>query len=578
MISIKNSNQLDLNYMLENISQEYILNSNDFILMSLPYPFDEELYNKNLKSIYNMANKEKIKSSTGYINLVFDLVKSRPGNYEGWKFIIDFAKKHNIKFKLNEMYAISPLALEKYIENFSKTNSNGEKSLLFSRQSFLSNSNVLTSTNETIFTNEQAKLELFEINKNLTKNVDEYLSLKNQSLISLHLSNENKFDKKQLKIVKTLIKHLKANNKKLDLCLFSKHYYFSNKEFKNLLILENYIKKTYDKDYELKFYTGNEISSKKQILKANSIIDSIVNDLKTCSLSPYEKLIYVRKLLTEKPYLYENDSSQDIYSALTSRQAVCVSYSLIFKAIFDELNNPNIKVNVQIYNNSNSVYHALNNVYVNDDKYKIEGYYDCDLTNSPSNLLTNFMISPEDTFNSCKEKSIEKVDFFTLGNLLDNRRICYFSKDLNDHDHTINKTIEKNTLKYLNTPMGKKALVKSKEKKHNNSTHYLYYAIKHCLDNTIPIPIEKTKKALENVSKIKFRMSENDAQKYSSNVILETIFNSLFDYDRNNCKNTFSTSSLEIEKTNNLYDSVSSPSIKNKDETNLESAKKRSLR
>lgn len=558
MISLKNRNELNLDSMIATPTLEHQIDSRDFISMSLPYPFDEEIYDKKLKALKELIDSGRIKKNVEHVNLVFDLLKSRPGDYSGWKFVIDYAKKHNIKFKLNEMYAISPLELEKYIENFSKINATGQKSLLFSRQSFLSSGNIFTASNNTHFINEPTVLPLFAIDSNLQKNVQASLQSQTQSTISLHLKNEDQFGHGQLKTIKSFVKFLKNHlpNKKIDLCIFSKHYYFSSKEFKKLLKLEKYIRTTYNKDYELKFYSGNSIVNKTQILKANSMIDSTVKYLKSSNLSPYEKLIYVRKLLTEKAYFYGNESSQDLYSALNSRQMVCVSYSLIFKAIFDELNDPNIKVNVQLYKNeslSNSIYHALNNVYVNDSKYEIEGYYDTDLTYSPSNLLTDFMIPPNDTFNSCKNKNVEKVDFFSLGNLLDNKRVCYFSKELNEHDYTINKTIEKNTLKYLNTPLGKRALVKAKKQKHKNSIDYLYSAIHHCLNSSKPIPIEKTKKALEYVAQNQFNMSETNAKNYSANVVIETIFNSIFDYNRDACTNAFSFASKEAEKFDNSF-------------------------
>ena len=583
MISIINRSQLDLDYLLANASKEHTLNAGDFISISLPYPFKEELYDKKLEELKNLIEQKKIKCTNGYVNLVFDLVKSRPGYYDGWKFIIDYAKKHNIKFKINSRYATSPLELENYIEKFSKTFPNGKKELLFSHQFHSLNNNIITSPTNEIFDQKALSVQQFPIDSNLIKNVRNNFNIQSPKILSLHLKNEDLFGKNQLKITKSFIKSLKTNykNDKVDLCLFSKHYYFTNKEFKNLLKLENYIKKTYNKDYELKFYTGNDVINKRQILKANSMISSIVKDLKTSKLSPYEKLIYVRKLLTEKAYNYENESSQDLYSSLTSKQIVCVSYSLIFKAIFDELNDPNIKVNTQIYNNvsSNSIYHALNNVYVNDKKYKIEGYYDTDLTNSPSNSLKNFMISHCDTFNSCNEKKIEKVDFFTLKNLLDNKRICYFSKSLDEHDYTINSIIEKNTLKYLNTPLGKRAILKAKKQKYANNYDYLYNAIGQCIDNSAPIPIEKTKQALETVSRDCFKMDECSARNYAYNVVIETIFNSLFDYDRDSCKNSFATSSLKADKLDKIVnDNLKSQSNLEEKRDNQKITKKRSFR
>ena len=371
----------------------------------------------------------------------------------------------------------------------------------------------------------------------------------NNNLLALTLAYGSQFDKNQLSKTKELIDFLKHNypNKKIDICFYSKHYYYNSDEFKNLLLLEKYIKKNYSKDYELKFYSGNNIVNKEQILYANSIIKSVANQLKKSDLSPYEKLIYVRKLLTEKEYNLKNASAQDIYSVLNSNQMVCVSYALIFSAIFEELNDPNIKVTPQMYqdNDEDAVLHALNNVYVNDEKYSIEGYYDVDLTLSPSNLLTKFMVPTEDTFNTASTKNRTKVDYFKNCTLLDNRRICYFNRNIDEHDRTINNITLNNTLKHLDTPLGRKALFKAQKEQTS-----LFQAIWECMDSSNPIPLEVTKKALETVSIKHFNMTEKEAEEYSSNVITETVFNSILNYDRSKCKNAFAVESLKIESRN----------------------------
>jgi hypothetical protein len=229
---------------------------------------------------------------------------------------------------------------------------------------------------------------------------------------------------------------------------------------------------------------------------------------------------------------------------------VCVSYSLIYKAIFDELNDPNIKVNVQIYKDKDDlqVLHALNNVYVNDKKYKIEGYYDTDLTGVDANLLSYFMNPPSDTFNVASTKKREKVDFFSLGTLLDNKRVCYFTKDRDEFDLTVNDTITRNTLKYLRTPMGKKALSKTKKGNKNHSTEHIYAAIEECIDNTQPIPLDVTRNAVQQVAQKCFSMTEENAIDYSKNAIAETVFHSLLNYDREKCQNEFVKNSLKIGK------------------------------
>ena len=48
-------------------------------------------------------------------------------------------------------------------------------------------------------------------------------------------------------------------------------------------------------------------------------------------------------------------------------------------------------------------------------------------------------------------------------------------------------------------------------------------------------------------------MSETTAKNYSANVVIETIFNSIFDYNRDACTNAFSFASKEAEKFDNSF-------------------------
>ena len=57
------------------------------------------------------------------------------------------------------------------------------------------------------------------------------------------------------------------------------------------------------------------------------------------------------------------------------------------------------------------------------------------------------------------------------------------------------------------------------------------------MDASKPIPVDATKQALETVALKCFNMNEEQAADYSSNVVYETIFNSIFNYDRTKCKN-----------------------------------------
>lgn len=546
MINLRNRKELTLfSVVTQPFTTQNTLKPGDFVSLNLTYPFEKELYNQKLKALKNLIDDKRIISENNHFNIAFNLDAGMPGTYKDWKFVIDYAKEHNIVIKLNSVYACSPAELEQYLEKFTKVNENGEKELIFSRQTTLIENNPFTQTKYDNF-EELIIKQGCEINDDLIESAKSVIPNLENNLLALTITNTDEFGKDQLRKAKELVDFLKKNypDRKFDICFYSKHYYYNSEEFKNLLFLEKYIKFNYSKDYSLKFYSGNNIVDKEQILHANSIIKTVANQLKKSTLSPYEKLIYVRKLLTEKEYNLKNNSAQDLYSVLNSNQMVCVSYSLIFEAIFEELNDPNIKVVHQIYqdNDESSILHALNNVYVNDEKYNIEGYYDVDLTSSPSNLLSKFMVPTEDTFNITATKKRVKVDYFRHNTLLDNKRTCYFNKNIDEHDRTINNKTINNTLKHLDTSLGRQALTKA-QKEHTS----LFEAIWECLDASKPIPLDVTKQALETVSENCFKMNKEEAKEYASNVMFETIFNSIFNYDRQNCKNSFATTSLNIQ-------------------------------
>ena len=61
MISLKNRNELNLDSMIATPTLEHQIDSRDFISMSLPYPFDEEIYDKKLKALKELIDSGRIK-------------------------------------------------------------------------------------------------------------------------------------------------------------------------------------------------------------------------------------------------------------------------------------------------------------------------------------------------------------------------------------------------------------------------------------------------------------------------------------------------------------------------------------
>ena len=118
--------------------------------------------------------------------------------------------------------------------------------------------------------------------------------------------------------------------------------------------------------------------------------------------------MYVFHLLSERSYFQDEvaDKNRDIYSILNQQNIICTGYANLFSAIFKELNNPNIKVKTEtlaMRNGQNSWDHAINCVYINDEKYGYEGYYHLDSSKEDHKQHINlnaFMIPSEDVKHS----------------------------------------------------------------------------------------------------------------------------------------------------------------------------------
>ena len=65
---------------------------------------------------------------------------------------------------------------------------------------------------------------------------------------------------------------------------------------------------TYNPEYTLRFSGAGKYYTKNKILDVNSKITGIVNNLKESNISPYEKIIYVHKLLSELEYVKSDDN------------------------------------------------------------------------------------------------------------------------------------------------------------------------------------------------------------------------------------------------------------------------------
>lgn len=141
-----------------------------------------------------------------------------------------------------------------------------------------------------------------------------------------------------------------------------------------------------DKDF-VKFYTSSfEKISVEDIIKMNKLLDLFVSDIKLSELSPYEKYIAVYNIVKSfkkykinedneyKDFIY-SDESRSVYLVLNNLYMVCEGYSNLLEALLHRVGVNNFSFT------SIKLNHALNYVNLVDEKYGIDGYYMCDVTN-----------------------------------------------------------------------------------------------------------------------------------------------------------------------------------------------------
>ena len=120
------------------------------------------------------------------------------------------------------------------------------------------------------------------------------------------------------------------------------------------------------------------------IIKTVDIIDNMTNLVKRFDFSQIEQIMYVYDLVRDRIYVKEKsgesrNNSRDLTSVLLGDKIVCLGFSNIFDAIMQKLN---IKSRIYILNptENGKFKHARNVVYVNDDKYNINGIFFFDTT------------------------------------------------------------------------------------------------------------------------------------------------------------------------------------------------------
>lgn len=138
------------------------------------------------------------------------------------------------------------------------------------------------------------------------------------------------------------------------------------------------------KDANIYVYTsGNEDPiSLKDYEKTIEAIDSIVNHIESYNYTPFEQLLHVYDIVRNRVLNkeQENDSyteSRDITKVLFGNKIVCAGFSEIFNEVIRKLGF----MHTGIYRMKGETgYHAVNAVYVQDDKYALDGIYYFDVT------------------------------------------------------------------------------------------------------------------------------------------------------------------------------------------------------
>ena len=544
----------------------FSIKNDDVILF--PISTKEETLIENYKILKNGIKNNKLFNEGGPYSVSFDVSKNHRFTYDEWKILIDFAKKVRVNFRINFYQEYTAEEMENYINKF-VVDSNGNKDFVFDWSYFASNNNPLLKNRnvEEMELVDHTGYESFNICKGSSE-FEKYLkmAIKNQhNSVILRLPVGEKFDKSAQKRTINIIEYMKQRYKniKFDINFGNHGRYYDKEEFKNLLEVEEYIKRYYYKQYELKFSGDGSQFTKSQIINANSKIEEVVETLKKSKLSPYEKIAYVHKLLSEFQYVnYENktDLGRNLYSVLNTRNMICVGYSALFKAILDELNDENIKCKIETLStydgdNEKPDWHAFNCVYLKDDKYNIEGYYNIDACiNNTKDSLDNFMIPSLDIDHSYAYASVEttKTAVYSSGNLY-NQTIPfaytydeYFECEFTVKGKGPQEQLLRSTADFLNTDMGKRQKKKLKIKKIDTKEKALQ-VINECIKYSIPISMESTKEALKNAFMQLYDVGEKEAIEYTDSAIYRSYFNALFLYERHLCWNKFAEHSIQIE-------------------------------
>lgn len=133
----------------------------------------------------------------------------------------------------------------------------------------------------------------------------------------------------------------------------------------------------------IKIEQNSELITFEEFVKTKEIIDNKVKEIETFNFSPLEQIMYAYDIA--KDHIYKEDNkgenenvSRNLTSVLLGDKIVCVGYAEVFNTILNKLG---IKSNIVALDNiEKKPGHAINTVYIKDEKYNINGVYYFDPT------------------------------------------------------------------------------------------------------------------------------------------------------------------------------------------------------
>ncbi len=201
---------------------------------------------------------------------------------------------------------------------------------------------------------------------------------------------------------------------------------FTNKELDNLKLLTDYFAK---KHIKLGVYNEKFVYNHEQIKNACLIIKDNVNRINSRKYSPLEKLMHAYFVVANRNYVAENEAkespsiSRSVYGVLNSDKIVCKGFANYLQAIVTEINDENLKCFANDFGmikkrkkQTHISGHSTNIIYINDNKYGINGFFHIDPTfdhyrdSDESYGLAYFLINMADIGKIYDKEKVKDID------------------------------------------------------------------------------------------------------------------------------------------------------------------------